>query len=151
MLSIAYRTLRKLAFLCGCKDTEELLANYRDVPQSLINAIVESNTKRMDFIATSIVRMNPQVVGIYRLIMKSRSNNFRASSIQGIMERIKAKGIKVVIYEPLLKDEMYLNTAIVQDFGEFKAQADVIIANRMNKDLLDVKDKIYTRDLFAED
>jgi UDPglucose 6-dehydrogenase len=127
------------------------LANYRDVPQNLIHAIVEANTTRKDFIADEIIRRKPKVVGIYRLIMKAGSDNFRASSIQGIMKRIKAKGIEVIVYEPALKEVEFYNSKVVNDLEAFKREANVIIANRKTKSLSDVTDKVYTRDLFGSD
>lgn len=136
---------------CLPKDTKQLLANYQEVPQNLINAIVDSNTTRKDFIADEITRLNPKVVGIYRLIMKANSDNFRASSIQGIMKRIKAKGIDVIVYEPALRDAKFYNSRVVNDVEAFKREASIIVANRKTKALSDVADKVYTRDLFGRD
>ena len=136
---------------CLPKDTKQLLANYSEVPQNLIHAIVESNTTRKDYIAASILKRNPKIVGIHRLVMKSGSDNFRSSSIQGIMKRIKAKGIEVIVYEPALKESEFFHSKVVNDLDQFKQQSDVIVANRITDDSRDVTDKVYSRDLFGKD
>ncbi len=136
---------------CLPKDTKQLRANYADVPNNIIAAIVDANTTRKDHIADQIIKQNPKVVGIYRLTMKTNSDNFRASSIQGIMKRIKAKGIEVVVYEPVLEEDNFFNSKVIRDLDEFKAMSDVIVSNRLCKDLSDIEEKVYTRDLFNRD
>lgn len=136
---------------CLPKDTKQLRANYDDVPNNIIGAIVEANTTRKDHIADQIIKRNPKTVGIYRLTMKTDSDNFRASSVQGIMKRIKAKGIEVVVYEPVLKEDKFFNSKVIEDFNEFKNMCDVIVSNRLSKELFDVEEKVYTRDLFNRD
>lgn len=136
---------------CLPKDTKQLLANYSEVPQNLIQAIVRSNTTRKDFIAEYILKTNPKTVGIYRLAMKKNSDNFRSSSIQDIMKRIKAKGVEVVVYEPNLDEAKFYNSSVIKDIDTFKAMADLIVTNRMTDELLEIKEKVFTRDLFGSD
>ena len=136
---------------CLPKDTKQMLANYQNIPQTLIKAVVESNATRKDFIADDILKLNPEVVGVYRLVMKAGSDNFRASSIQGVMKRLKAKGVEVIVYEPVLDEPEFFRSRVITDIHQFKREADVIVANRLSDELSDVKHKVYTRDLFGVD
>lgn len=136
---------------CLPKDTKQLLANYEDVPNNIIGAIVDANRTRKDHIANMILKSNPKIVGVYRLTMKNDSDNFRQSSIQGVMKRIKAKGIEVVVFEPALKEDYFFNSRVIKDLEEFKRMSDVIVANRLSDKILDVKEKVYTRDLYSRD
>jgi UDPglucose 6-dehydrogenase len=136
---------------CLPKDTKQLLANFKDVPQNIMTAIVDANRTRKDHIADMIIKRKPKVVGIYRLVMKNDSDNFRFSAIQGVMKRIKAKGIKVIVFEPALNDKEFFGSEVIQDFNEFKAKSDLVLSNRMNKELEEIKSKVYTRDLFQKD
>ena len=136
---------------CLPKDTKQLLANYKDVPNNLIQAIVSANSTRKDFIAESILKKKPKIVGVYKLSMKKESDNFRSSSIQGVMKRIKAKGVQVIVYEPSIDDKFFYNSEIVKDLDSFKQRADVVISNRFSEELADIEEKVYTRDLFRKD
>ncbi len=136
---------------CLPKDTKQLLANYKDVPNNIIGAIVEANRTRKDFIADSVLEKNPKTVGVYRLTMKADSDNFRQSSIQGVMKRIKAKGVEVIVYEPTMEEASFFRSQVYHDLGEFKAKSDIILANRWSDELEDVKEKVYTRDLWGKD
>ena len=136
---------------CLPKDTKQLLANYKSVPQNIIQAIVDSNTTRKDHIANQIIQTNPKVVGVYRLVMKKNSQNFRVSSIQGIMKRLKAKGIEVIVFEPLLQESEFFNSKVISNFNEFAQESNVIVANRMDDELIPFKNKVFTKDLFGKD
>jgi UDPglucose 6-dehydrogenase len=133
------------------KDTKQLLANYNDVPNNIIGAIVDANRTRKDFIAERILSKNPRIVGVYRLTMKSDSDNFRQSSIQGVMKRVKAKGVEVVVYEPSLKEDEFFKSRVIKELDAFKGMCDIIVSNRMNAELADVRGKVYTRDLYGQD